>query len=215
MHDDIALLREAVSRLDLSGEPLERARAYADLGAALRQAGRPVEAREPLRVAVDLAHRFGATALEEHALAELRAAGARPRRRAISGPGALTRSERRIAELAAGGRLNREIAEALVVTLATVEYHLRNAYRKLGITSRKQLAHALAAPRTAVSAAVHMRMPRGSAARGQSAFADDSYTTSLSAALPLSALRWRSLPTHDAAGRWASRSPSASWTLDC
>lgn len=214
MNDDIALLREAVSLLDLSGEPIERARAHADLGAALRRAGRPVEAREPLRVAVDLAHRFGAAVLEEHALAELRAAGARPRRRAVTGPGALTRSERRIAELAAGGRLNREIAEALVVTLATVEYHLRNAYRKLGIRSRNQLAHALAAPRTDVSATVHIRIPRGSAARGHSPFAGDAYTASLSAALPLSALRSRSLPTHDAASRWASRSPSASWTLD-
>jgi DNA-binding CsgD family transcriptional regulator len=63
----------------------------------------------------------------------------------------LTRSERRIVELAAAGRLNREIAEALVVTLATVEYHLRNAYRKLGVTSRKQLPHALAVPRRANS----------------------------------------------------------------
>jgi DNA-binding NarL/FixJ family response regulator len=124
-------------------EAAERAQAHAELGAALRRAGRRLEAREPLRLAVDLAHRAGATALEEHALAELRAAGARPRRRLISGPDALTRRERRIAELAAAGRPNREIAEVLVVTLGTVEYHLRNAYRKLGIESRRQLADAL------------------------------------------------------------------------
>ena len=51
-----------------------------------------------------------------------------------TGIGALTPSERRIAELAAAGQQNREIAEALFVTMATVEFHLRNAYRKLGIT---------------------------------------------------------------------------------
>ena len=60
-----------------------------------------------------------------------------------TGAGALTPSERRIAELAAGGQQNREIAEALFVTMATVEFHLRNAYRKLGISSRTQLAGAL------------------------------------------------------------------------
>ena len=95
---------------------LERARAHADLGAALRRAGEPDEAREPLRLAVDLAHRCGAGALEDRALGELRAAGARPRRRATTGAGALTPSERRIAELAASGSQNREIAQALFVT---------------------------------------------------------------------------------------------------
>jgi DNA-binding NarL/FixJ family response regulator len=190
--EEIAVLHEAVSLLDTSGAPIERARAHADLGAALRRAGRPVEAREPLRVAVDLAHRFGAVALEEHALDELRATGARPRRRAVTGPGALTRSERRIVELAAAGRLNREIAEALVVTLATVEYHLRNAYRKLGVTSRKELPQALARPRRL-----------------------DSYAASLSSGAPLSAVRWRSQPARERAFTlWETRSPSVTSTLD-
>jgi DNA-binding CsgD family transcriptional regulator len=120
-----------------------RVRANSERGAALRRAGRPLDAREPLRLAVDLAHRCGATRLEEHALAELRATGARPRRPLISGAGALTRSERRIAELAAAGRLNREIADELFLTHATVEFHLRNAYRKLGIASRSGLRDAL------------------------------------------------------------------------
>jgi DNA-binding CsgD family transcriptional regulator len=190
--EEIAVLREAVSLLTTSGAPIERARAHADLGAALRRAGRPVEAREPLRVAVDLAHRFGAVALEEHALAELRATGARPRRRAVTGPGALTRSERRIVELAAAGRLNREIAEALVVTLATVEYHLRNAYRKLDISSRKQLPQALGWPLRA-----------------------DRYAALLSVSVPFSAPRWRSQPPHDGPfRRWETRSPSVTSTLD-
>jgi DNA-binding CsgD family transcriptional regulator len=52
-------------------------------------------------------------------------------------------SERRIAELAVSGAQNREIAQALFVTTATVEFHLRNAYRKLGISGRPGLADAL------------------------------------------------------------------------
>jgi DNA-binding CsgD family transcriptional regulator len=146
---------------------LERARAHVAAGAALRRAGRPAEARDPLRLALDLAHRCGATELEEEALAELRAAGGRPRRPLTSGAGALTPSERRVADLAAAGRLNREIAEMLFVTLSTVEFHLRRAYRKLGIVSRKQLVAALgdrrasyphAGPMSGVDPAVLLRM---------------------------------------------------------
>ncbi|HEX6744500.1 MAG TPA: AAA family ATPase [Solirubrobacteraceae bacterium] len=141
--DEIALLREAVQVLGESPAQLERARAHAALGAALQRGGASEAAREPLRVAVELAHRCGAHALEDAALADLRATGARPRRRVTTGAGALTPSERRIADLAATGQQNREIAQALFVTMATVEFHLRNAYRKLGITSRTQLSHAL------------------------------------------------------------------------
>jgi DNA-binding NarL/FixJ family response regulator len=115
-----------------------------DHGMALRRAGRCEEAREVLRFALDLAHRSGASALEDQALEQLRAAGARPRRRVTRGVAALTPSERRIVELAAAGNQNREIADTLVVTLATVEFHLRNAYRKLGIASRTGLTAALA-----------------------------------------------------------------------
>jgi DNA-binding CsgD family transcriptional regulator len=141
---DTRVLREAVSTLEDSGALLERARAHADLGAALRAAGALEPAREQLRQAVDLAHRCRAHTLEDRALGELRATGARPRRRATTGADALTPSERRIAELAAAGRQNREIAQALFVTTATVEFHLRNAYRKLGISGRPGLAEALA-----------------------------------------------------------------------
>jgi DNA-binding CsgD family transcriptional regulator len=142
--EEIRLLREAVAVLDPSGAAVETARAHADLGAALRRAGDLDGARDALRRAVDLSHRCGAAAVEDAAVAELRATGARPRRRATTGAEALTPSERRIAELAAGGQQNREIAEALFVTTATVEYHLRNAYRKLGIASRTELAATLA-----------------------------------------------------------------------
>jgi DNA-binding CsgD family transcriptional regulator len=88
--------------------------------------------------------RGGASALHERARTELVATGARPRRETLlSGPASLTPSERRIAELAAGGRSNREIAQALVITPKTVEYHLGNTYRKLDIGSRQELRQAL------------------------------------------------------------------------
>ena len=140
---DVSLLREAVATLDASAAIVETARAELALGAALRGEGDIDAAKAALRRAVDLAHRSGARAIEDAALAELRATGARPRRRLTTGAGALTPSERRIAELAAAGQQNREIAEALFVTTATVEYHLRNAYRKLSISSRTQLTDAL------------------------------------------------------------------------
>ncbi|MBV8989605.1 MAG: LuxR family transcriptional regulator [Solirubrobacterales bacterium] len=114
-----------------------------DLGAGLRRAGRRAESREILRPALDLAHRCGAHALTERARTELIAAGGRPRRLVLSGLASLTPSERRVAQLAATGLPNRDIAQHLFVTTRTVEGHLTHAYQKLDITSRDQLAAAL------------------------------------------------------------------------
>ena len=119
------------------------ATALAEYGAALRRGGRRADARTPLREARDLAHRCGATALEARVHEELVVAGARPQRLAFSGVDALTASERRVAELAVRGLRNREIAEALFVSLKTVEVHLGRAYTKLGIKGRWQLPEAL------------------------------------------------------------------------
>ena len=138
-------LRTAARLASNGAARLESTRALVDLGAALRRDNRRSDAREPLERAADLARRGGAVALSERARVELAAAGARPRREALlSGPASLTPSERRIAELAATGQSNREIAQALFVTPKTVEYHLRNAYRKLDIQTRGELAQALA-----------------------------------------------------------------------
>ena len=71
-------------------------------------------------------------------------AGARPRRRRLSGPEALTAGERRVVALAAGGRSNREIAAELFLSLKTVETHLSHAYAKLSVRRRGDLAAALA-----------------------------------------------------------------------
>ncbi|MEO2105509.1 MAG: helix-turn-helix transcriptional regulator, partial [Actinomycetota bacterium] len=102
------------------------------------------DARTPLRQALDLAHRCGATGLESRAREELLAAGARPRRAALSGVEALTPTELRVARLAAEGRTNREIAQELYVSMRTVGTHLGNAYRKLDIDGRDSLPDALA-----------------------------------------------------------------------
>ncbi len=102
-----------------------------------------MSARPVLRDGMELAHRCGATPLADRAEEELRAAGGRPRRRAGVGAAALTASERRVAELAAVGTSNKEIAQSLFVTLRTVELHLSNAYTKLEIRSRHELATAL------------------------------------------------------------------------
>ena len=150
----IDLIREAVSVLEPSPARLEHAYALADLGAALRRANHRSEAREHLRQALDLAQRSGATRLAEHAHEELIATGARPRRIVRTGAAALTPSERRTAAMAAEGLSNREIAQALFVTLRTVEMHLSNAFRKLGVSSRTQLPAALAQSEPAVTAGV-------------------------------------------------------------
>lgn len=143
--DGLDRLRDAVDAADGSVAALEHAKALVALGTALRRSRRPTEAREPLRRGLALAAELGAAALAAEARRELRAAGSRPRTPALTGPDALTPSERRVAERAAAGQTNRAIAEALVVTTKTVELHLSNAYRKLGVSSRRELSGKLGA----------------------------------------------------------------------
>jgi DNA-binding CsgD family transcriptional regulator len=136
-------LAEAVDRLRDSPGRLDAARALIDLGAACHRAGAVSQAREHLRQGLDLAHALGGLRLADRARRELVVAGGRPRRDAILGRDALTPSELRVAQLAAGGQTNREIAQALFVTRRTVENHLTSSYVKLGIRSRAQLHRAL------------------------------------------------------------------------
>ncbi len=141
--EGIETLRESLAVLDGSSARLERARSLVELGAALRRANQRAEARELLKEGIDLAVRCSSQPLVEHAEAELAATGARPRRLLLSGVESLTASERRVADFAAKGLSNKDIAQTLFVTTKTVEVHLSNVYRKLGIGSRGELPQAL------------------------------------------------------------------------
>jgi DNA-binding CsgD family transcriptional regulator len=140
---DVDTLQHAVDVLEDSPVRLEHTRALVDLGTALRRANRRADAREPLRRALELSSDGGMRLLAGRARHELHAAGARPRRSALSGPDALTPAEHRVATLAAQGLGNRAIAERLYVTRRTVETHLTHAFQKLDITTRADLPAAL------------------------------------------------------------------------
>jgi DNA-binding CsgD family transcriptional regulator len=140
----VELLRQALDVAGGSQARMAQLRCRAELGTALRRAGQRTEARRLLAEAREQAHRCGARLIERRMDEELRVAGARPRRLRFSGPDALTASERRVAQMAAEGRSNRDIAQSLFVTTRTVEQHLYKTYKKLGIDSRRALAGALA-----------------------------------------------------------------------
>ena len=141
--EPIALLTEAVEIAAGSEARLEHCRALLDLGTVLRRAGRRGDAGRALGEALELARACGARLLQERADAELEVAGTRVQRAARRGADALSPSERRVVALAIDGLSNRQIAEALFVTRKAVEWHLGNAFRKLDVRSRGELAGAL------------------------------------------------------------------------
>ncbi len=126
-----------------SENELERAKLLLACGAARHRVGHDRSARGLLREGIGLADRCGAKAISRRGLAMLRAAGGRPRRTRMAGPEALTRAERQVVDLAVRGATNREIAEALVVTRKTVEWHLQKSFVKLGVRSRRELPDAM------------------------------------------------------------------------
>jgi DNA-binding CsgD family transcriptional regulator len=135
----LELLHQAADTLARSPAGLEHAHTLVDLGAARRRRGQRTAAQEPLRQGLALAEKGGATALRERARVELAATGARARKPIRTGIDSLTPSERRVADMAANGQTNRQIAQALFVTVKAVEAHLHHAYQKLSIDTRKQL----------------------------------------------------------------------------
>lgn len=133
-------LREAVAILERSPAHLEHIRALVALGDVMLRTGRTADARDALRSALRQARRHGATALAAQAYTQLTATGANQRRILRGGRSALTPAERRVGALAARGASNQQIADALVVSIRTVESHLAHLYQQLDITSRRQLA---------------------------------------------------------------------------
>ncbi|HEX5615404.1 MAG TPA: AAA family ATPase [Acidimicrobiia bacterium] len=130
---------ESVAVLADAGAVGHLARSQLLYGEWLRREKRRAEAREQLRSAVTLFDEIGAEAFASRARTELRATGERARRRTDDTRGDLTPQESQIARLAASGATNHEIAAQLFLSPSTVDYHLRKVFRKLGITSRREL----------------------------------------------------------------------------
>ncbi|MEW2573745.1 LuxR family transcriptional regulator [Streptomyces sp. NPDC047070] len=127
--------REAVEHLGASPLIPYRARAHLLYGEWLRRENRRREGRQQLRMAYDLLTESGAEAFARRARDELRATGEQSQRRV----GALTSQELHVARLVAAGATSKEVAGALMLSTRTIDAHLRNIFRKLGVTSRRQL----------------------------------------------------------------------------
>lgn len=130
---------EAIARLSESRMAGEAARAHLVYGEWLRRDGRRQEARTQLRTAHRLFSDMGAHAFAARAAHELHATGERPRTRTAHRTAALTSQELHIARLVAAGATSREVGTRLFLSPRTIESHLRNIFRKLEITSRRQL----------------------------------------------------------------------------
>lgn len=135
-----AHFQKALALHERSPRPLERARTELCYGERLRRAGRRVDSRVRLRSALETFDSLGAVPWSDRTRAELAATGETVRRRDPALTERLTPQELQIALAVGAGQTNREVAASLFLSPKTIEYHLRNVYRKLDVRSRAQLA---------------------------------------------------------------------------
>jgi DNA-binding CsgD family transcriptional regulator len=143
LNDDETLYRESIERLARSRAALELARSRLVYGEWLRRENRRTDAREILRVAHESFSDMGAAAFAERARRELVATGETTRRITAETRDALTPQEAQVARLAGDGHTNPEIGAQLFLSPRTVEYHLHKIFRKLDVSSRRELRGAL------------------------------------------------------------------------
>src|SRR5207244_4380040 len=143
--DDVEHEFEAALQLhEQTPDVFEAARTRLAYGARLRRSGQRVRARAELRAAIDSFDRLGAAPWSDLARTELEATGETARKRDASTLDQLTPQELQIALLLAEGRTTREAAASMFLSPKTIEYHLRNIYRKLDVRSRPELSDAVA-----------------------------------------------------------------------
>jgi DNA-binding CsgD family transcriptional regulator len=147
------LYRRAIEALGRTRVRVELARAHLLYGEWLRRERRGLDAREQLRRAHKLFTEFGMEAFAERARVELEATGEHARKRTVETRDELTPQEAQVSRLAADGATNREIAAQLFISPSTVDYHLRKAFRKLGVRSRHQLDQHLLQARAPINPA--------------------------------------------------------------
>jgi DNA-binding CsgD family transcriptional regulator len=143
LSDDDSHYQESVERLARSRATVELARTRLLYGEWLRRENRRVDAREQLRAAHEMFSRMGAAAFTERARRELSATGETMRQRTSEARDELTAQEAHVAQLAAQGRTNPEIAALLFISPRTVQYHLHKVFSKLGVSSRREIRRAL------------------------------------------------------------------------
>lgn len=136
--DPLPTFERALAQHERSLLPFDRARTLLAYGSALRRAKQKRDARQALLQALAEFERLDGVVFAERAREEIARISGR-----TAGQDDLTPTERRVVQLVAEGRTNREVAAALFLSTKTIEFHLRNVFRKLGIRSRSELARRL------------------------------------------------------------------------